>query len=307
MIPQTRADQAFESWLVDGPTRMPEHLVDSIVTQLEDTHQRKHLWLPGREQMNRMLVAVAGVAAVLLVAAGGLYFVSRDNGIGGPATASPTAAPTFSPAAAPTPTLTTITTPTLLAGGSLQPGRYFTDIQGYRYTFTIPVTGWVAEDGSTLHFGSLTNNPPDEGYLAMWGELPTLFSNACQWIGTTITPGPSVDDLANAIAGLSGFQTSTPAGVTVSGYQGKRLQVTVPSDVNFASCQNAQYHLWDGRWYQSLGQVDDIRILDLSGQRQHFFTSYLPATSQETRTQLEQVAQSLEIAPAPPASASATP
>ena len=281
MTPQNRADQAFESWLVDGPERMPEHLVDSIVTQLEQTHQRKHMWLPGREQMNRMMVAVGGVAAVALLAVVGLYFVGHGSGVGNGPTPSPTPAPTA------------------LQAGDLMPGRYFTDSQGYRYTFTIPVTGWVALDPSTLHFGSLTNNPPDEGYFAVWGELPTLFSNACQWAGTTITPGPTVDDLANAIEGLSGFQSSTPTGVTVSGYQGKRLQVTVPSDVNFASCENAQYHLWDGRWYQGVGQVDDIRILDLNGDRQHFFTSYLPATSQQTKSQLDQVAQSVEIAPAP--------
>ena len=60
MNPHNRADQAFESWLVDGPTRMPEHLVDSIVTQLEEDTSAEARWLPGREQMNRMMVAVAG-------------------------------------------------------------------------------------------------------------------------------------------------------------------------------------------------------------------------------------------------------
>ena len=118
MNPQNRADQAFESWLDDGPTRMPEHLVDSIVAQLEETHQRKHWWLPGREQMNRMMVAVGGMAAIALVAAMGFYFLGGrgGGGFGGVATPSPTVAPTASPS--PTPSASPAATPAPTSSGS---------------------------------------------------------------------------------------------------------------------------------------------------------------------------------------------
>ncbi len=45
-------------------------------------------------------------------------------------------------------------------------------------------------------------------------------------------PGPTVDDLASALAALDGFESSPPADVAIRGYQGKRLRLTVPDDLD---------------------------------------------------------------------------
>ena len=111
------------------------------------THQRKHLWLPGREQMNRMMVAVGGVAAVAVLAAVGLYFVGHGGGgIGGQATPAPTLTTTATPTLSATPPGTpTLRPPAALpASGAVAPGRYFADSSGYRYTFTVTGNGWTA-------------------------------------------------------------------------------------------------------------------------------------------------------------------
>ena len=85
--------------------------------------------------------------------------------------------------------------------------------------------------------------------------------------------------------------------MTVGGHQGKRLQLIVPADVNFADCQDGQYRSFDGRWYQVPGQVDDIRVVDLDGSRRLIRTTYDPGTSAAVRTELEQLVDSMEIEP----------
>ena len=188
MNPQNRADQAFESWLVDGPTRMPEHLVDSIVTQLEQTHQRKHLWLPGREQMNRMMVAVGGVAADSTACRRGPVFRrAAAVALGTRPTPSPTPLPTsrrMSPRAGISPT---VSVPLHVHGQrrglehQLNPGNIIVDEGQTTAEQTLPTMwlGWSADATQMV-----------------WGT-------ACAWTGTSFTPGPSVDDLSSAIAGLT--------------------------------------------------------------------------------------------------------
>ena len=65
--------------------------------------------------------------------------------------------------------------------------------------------------------------------------MPSLYRRACDSSGTEFDPGPSVDDLANALASLEDFEATAPADVTVSGYEGKRVALTVPMDVDVNS------------------------------------------------------------------------
>jgi hypothetical protein len=318
MNPQNRADQVFESWLVDGPTRMPEHLVDSIVTQLEQTHQRKHSWLPGREQMNRMMVAVGGVAALALLAVVGLNFFGHGSGVGVQPTPTATPVATLSPTATPVPTLSPTATPapSLLKAGVVNAGRYFTDVGGYRYTFTAPGDDWLDGIDGVNDLLTKGNNNGTSNFAAMWLWGPSdptqvVWTQPCQWSGTGVTPGPTVNDLATAIAGLQGFETTQPTSVTVSGYAGEELQLTVPSGTILVAgqaqgCYQGQYVSWDGRYYQTAGETDDVRILDLNGARTLVITVQFPGTDAQTLTEQSQMFDALEIAPAP-ASPSPTP
>ena len=81
--------------------------------------------------------------------------------------------------------------------------------------------------------------------------MPELYRRACDSSGTEFDPGPSVDDLANALASLEDFEATAPADVTVSGYEGKRVALTVPMDADVdpatephsASCDGGAYSL----------------------------------------------------------------
>ena len=99
MTRQPDVDRVLETWLTDGPSVLPDRAIDSILTQLDDTNQRRSFWLPGGIRMNRMMLAVGGLAAVVLVVAigTGLYFGGSRAGVGSQPTATPLASPTQPP------------------------------------------------------------------------------------------------------------------------------------------------------------------------------------------------------------------
>ena len=207
--------------------------------------------------------------------------------------------------AAPSPTPTPSPTPAAsqLTEGDVEPGRYFHEIDGYRYTFTVPESGWSFDVAA----GGLSQGDDDTELAIFWpgADLPELYRRACNSSGTGFDPGPSVDDLANALASLEDFEATAPADVTVSGYEGKRVALTVPMDADVdpatephsASCDGGKYSLSSGRWYQTTGQTDDMWILDVEGERQLIVASDAPGTPADVTAQLEAMVASMEIEP----------
>ena len=60
---------------------------------------------------------------------------------------------------------------------------------------------------------------------------------------------------------------SVPTDVTIDGYAGKTIELSVPDDINFADCDDGQFQSWEGRTHQEPGQIDRLYILDVDGQR----------------------------------------
>jgi len=98
--------------------------------------------------------------------------------------------------------------------------------------------------------------------------------------------GPSVDDLASALAALPPFEvTSPPEEVTAWGHRGMHLELTVPDlptegergDRSFTGCVDGQLKSWvaaidtepgDAFYgYTGPGYVEEIWILDVAGTR----------------------------------------
>lgn len=202
------------------------------------------------------------------------------------------------PAPTPSPSPSAATLPST---GLLAPGRYFYDAQGYRYTFTVGDAGWDRHGDDVNLLMRHDPGGAEHGILWLWGQIPAsgvdaaIYRDPCHWRGTGFTPGPSVSDYATALTTIPTWHATQPTDVTVGGHQGKRLQLTVPADANFALCDNAELHLNEGRWYQAPGQTEDMRILDLDGLRYLVFTTWFPTTPANVRTQLDQMVDSMEI------------
>jgi hypothetical protein len=210
------------------------------------------------------------------------------------ATTAPT--PTSSPR---TVVATTATLTATVLGDGSYPG----------YTVHAP-TGWSDD-------GSFVIKPPDSGNprmvlgLSVW-DVGQVYRDPCHWHGQGFDPGPSVADLVAALVAQKTRNATTPTDVTLAGYAGKYIEWSVPADLksstytDFDACDLAtngvdrDFASWLGtgggeRYEEVPGQVDDLWVLDVKGQRLVVDATYSPDTSQSDRAALQQVVDSLRF------------
>ncbi len=90
--------------------------------------------------------------------------------------------------------------------------------------------------------------------------------------------------------------------MVLDGFAGKHMVLTVPTDVDFADCDQGEFRGWmdNGsccRYYQGPGQIEEVWILDVDGDRILVRASYFPERSAEARAEQEQVIESIDIQP----------
>lgn len=107
-----------------------------------------------------------------------------------------------------------------------------------------------------------------------------------------ITPGLSVQDLADALVAQKSTRASVPDPVTLAGYQGLYVELGSPRDISKCG-QNPG--LWGGRGIYGDGQIDLVWILDVDGQRLVVNASYGPSSTALERKQLTSMVDSLEF------------
>jgi hypothetical protein len=227
--------------------------------------------------------------------------------------AAPTPSPTGTPATAatanPAPTASSVpaasATPeptnqgaVQLPAGDIDAGTYTGVYEGYRFTFTVPDSGWSSylDTGCCVIYQGADE---DGAQMYLGGDITRLYADACESAGSEFEPGPTVDDLVSALTSLEGFETSGPTDVELNGYEGKRLALTVPADVDVRSpdCYQGRYSLSSSRWYQAAGQSDAMWILDVDGQRLVLTFATTQDTPAELAEELDQIRDSIQIKP----------
>jgi hypothetical protein len=251
--------------------------------------------------LNR-LVAIAAVAA--LAAAIGLFATELN---GHRATTSPT--PTTQPASTPSPESTPA--PTFSPGvAPLTPGTHAalvvaSDPSSYpEYTVVVP-KGWFEQHGQFIITGATR---PVLG-VSVW-DVGQVYRDPCHWQGQGFDPGPGVANLVAALVAQKMRNATTPTDVTLAGYAGKYLEWSVPADMKssawseFDACDvvsgDHNFNSWLAyhvgyRYEEVPGQVDQLWVLDVNGQRLVVDATYSPGTSQADRAELEQVVHSLRF------------
>ena len=296
------------SWLEEGATALPDRVLDAVLDQVPTTSQRRS-WGPARRfrDMNNPLKLAIAAAAIAVVAVAGINLLPRQGGIGGPGP-SPTAVPS------PTPS------PVANFVGSFAPGTtYVIDdpccVRSSRIAFTLPATGWSAFDpvfvGKNVAGGGDTFDLYFSPFL-----VDNVYTGGCHWVGTALNPpvGPTVDDLATALLAQAGPGASPPVAVTVGGHPGKKVELSIPQDIDVTTCDSALFGRWlaagqlsdAAPWTYGNGQHNTVYIIDVDGTRQVIDTMYLPGTSAADRAELDQIIASLRFE-APPASPSPSP
>lgn len=244
--------------------------------------------------MNRTFLALGGVTAaiVVVVVVGAMFLGLAANPLGFGGQPTPSSQPTPSP----------MPMPTALGpegGVALAPGWYFITSEGYRFTFRVPAAGFVWTSGEFVGYDwqSGTDGPAFAA-LAWFGDGDFVYRDPCHWAGTESDTGDTAADFADAIAAVDQLSPSTPADITVAGYDGKLVRITAQSDVDFVDCDEGQYRSWASRYHQGPGQVDEMRILNLDdGDRTVVILSYMPATPEDVVQQLGEMVDSMQIEP----------
>ncbi len=163
--------------------------------------------------------------------------------------------------------------------------------------------GWVVKADADVE----PSDPPDtagrRSFIRVGSSVvANIYSEPCN--STLLDPplGPTVDDLATAFADAWGAGATAPTEVTLDGFVGKQMVLTVPADVDFADCVSEHYMAWrdtggGDRSYQGPGQIQESWIVDVEGERLLIEASYFPEISPENRAELQQVIDSIQIEP----------
>lgn len=182
--------------------------------------------------------------------------------------------------------------------GDLDPGTYSLRLTSGVATITVPA-GWESLEPWAVATGA------DETFMvvAFWpaGDFAVvdIYSDPCAWSTNVVEPriGPTVDDLANALAAQAMRGDAVPTDVTIDRYRGKYLEMSVPTDISFADCDGGQFRSWEGRYHQGPGQIDELYILDVGGQREVLIVHHMPGTSAAELAEQQAVFESIDILP----------
>ena len=292
------------SWLEEGATALPDRVLDAVLDQVPATPQRSARW-PARRyaDMNNTLKVALSAAAVVVVAVVAINLLSRAQGPGG-AGVSPSAAPpsaTPVPSVAETPAATSIPS---LAEGPLDRGTYTIDDTSQTaipLTFTVPAGWFYRSDGYVYR-----NEDPDE--LGFNTDAVThVYADACKSEGAITPVGPTVDDLVRALVDQANSNASTPVDVTLGGNPAKRIDISIPADLDLSTCRVPEelIQIWADPAETSYfalpakpaGIVGPVYIADVNGDRVVIYTNPQPGSSASDLAELQAVLDSITFQP----------
>ena len=233
-------------------------------------------------------------AAAVVVALGVAWVtLGPSGGIGGPR-ATPTAIPT--PVASPSDVVG------LNPNGILAPGTWHFEYArtagadastGPDVMITIPSTGWTNFEGfaADKNYGGLAGPS-----FLVW-HIFGVEAQPCTTgdpVLATPSPGPTVDDLISVLGAQTGVAASKPVDVTIDGFVGKSIELTVPSDITACT---AGFYPFSDKFAQDPNEVERIYVLDVQGARFTFFLRIPARTTPADLAELQGIVDSVHILP----------
>jgi hypothetical protein len=200
--------------------------------------------------------------------------------------------------------------------GPIEPGSYFIDPDldastPLHVVYEVPAAGWSMWVGGSkfsdvghvdVSITTVVNLVRDGCHGHIWADPPV---------------GPSVDDLAAALAALVPFRLTSPAAdVTIYGYSGKHLEWTVPDlpvdgagdHGHFSECTDGDLKSWVAPFdtaepgdayygYSGPGYREEFWILDVDGTRLMIAAGTSPGSPAGDVAERDAILASIRIEP----------
>ncbi len=223
-------------------------------------------------------------------------------------TSTPTTEAPTTPAREPSATPTVQDVMELEKFAPLEPGSYFIDPDSdpstpLRVVYEVPVEGWSQWFGALKFAG-------DRHVMINITTVVNVVRDGCRdhsWADPPV--GPSVDDLAVALADLAPFRvTSAPKDVTMYGYRGKYLELTAPEGGDFTGCVDGNLSSWvapidvaegEGGAFHAYNAepVEEFWILDVDGTRLVIEANWSPASPPADMAEMRAILESIRLEP----------
>lgn len=232
-----------KSWLEQGGTGVPDHVLQAVAEQLPRTTQRRPMRLAWRFPLTRPRFAIAGVTLIALLSIGAYAVGTQPT-----TSATPTAQPT----------------PTVSPGPSVLPavlGQPLAAHQPYQFTVgsvdvgigPLPAAwvqdGWkVAVSQSDMTVLANADGTRSFGFAI----VQDVYADPCHWTQGTVQPavGPTVDDLVGSLtdvlAGMADFNHGVRGQMRLGGIPAPPFWFG-PADSSTwtpSACDNAQTRFW---------------------------------------------------------------
>ena len=162
-----------------------------------------------------------------------------------------------------------------------------------RFTIAVP-DGWAALQGfQTIWLANETNSPPAGAGLVFETGAGLLSDPCLDGTDSFIEIGPTVDDFVDAVAEHPLLDATTPVDVELAGYSGKSFDLQVPADISKCDV----YRPWEWLYAQGPGHQWHVLVLDVDGIRVVVLSSDYEGTSEQRRTELQAIVDSIQIEP----------
>lgn len=188
----------------------------------------------------------------------------------------------------------------------LEPGTYVIDPDSDPSTplhvvYEVPVEGW------SQWFGAV-KFAEDTHVMINITTVVNLVRHGCRdhsWADPPV--GPSVDDLAVALADLAPFRvTSGPTDVTMYGHRGKHLELSAPDLGDFTGCVDGNLSSWvapidvaegEGGAFHAYNAepVEEFWILDADGTRLVIEATWSPASPPADVAEMRAILGSIRV------------
>ena len=310
-------DRLIRAFLAEGQTELPDRAYDAVRETIDRTRQRVVVgpWVEPRSAPVGRFAMVA--AAVLIVAVLLIDFLPRSPGFGG----LPTPSPSPSPSPSPTPTATPFPSPiagpsaaalVLPTSGDLQAGVPYAiehpKVTPVRFVLSVPA-GWetVAYAIMGKTGGGAKGPAAFRAAISPW-RVANVYTDPCAWRTRGFAfdgTNPTVDQIAIALSQQVGRSGSAPVDVTLGGYSGKKVELTVPATFSATVCEDRIYRTWleagaeggDGGYVYGPSQHNTVYILDIDGTPLVLDTMYLPSATAADKAELQAILDSISFEP----------